>query len=227
MSPEALILGLVSAVRAVPLAIVYAVLLTESPRRLLTAYLLAGAAISVVVGVLVVTAFGASTRTSEHTDGRLIVDVVLGVLAIVWAAARATGRKPSWRSARRRDGQARSSVLPDALATRLKSPTPTAMAGAGVVTNLPGLYYIAALVAILQTHPSVAGGTAQVLVYNLLRFAVPVAVLVLVIVRPDRTLEIVHAVHDWGRRHATILLVLVVGGVGLYLTGKGLLGLLG
>ena len=224
MSPEALVLGLVSAVRAVPLAIVYAVLLTESPRRLLSAYLLAGAAISVVVGVLVVTAFGASTRSSEHTAGRLIVDLVLGVVAIVWAAARATGRLPR---PRRRPDRERSSVLPDALATRLRSPTPTAMAGAGLVTNLPGLYYIAALVAVLQTHPSAVGGIAQVLVYNLLRFAVPAAVLVLVIVRPDRTLELVRAVHAWGRRHATVLLVLVVGGVGIYLTGKALLGLLG
>ena len=224
MSPEALVLGLVSAVRAVPLAIVYAVLLTESPRRLLTAYLLAGAAISVVVGVLVVTAFGASTRSSENTAGRLIVDVVLGVVAIVWAAARGTGRLPR---PRRRPDRERSSVLPDALATRLKSPTPAAMAGAGLVTNLPGLYYIAALVAVLQTHPSPVGGIAQVLVYNLLRFAVPVAVLVLVILRPDRTLELVRAVHAWGRRHATVPLVLAVGGVGIYLTGKGVLGLLG
>lgn len=224
MSPEALVLGLVSAVRAVPLAIVYAVLLTESPRRLLTAYLLAGAAISVVVGVLVVTAFGASTRSSENTAGRLIVDVVLGVVAIVWAAARGTGRLPR---PRRRPDRERSSVLPDALATRLKSPTPAAMAGAGLVTNLPGLYYIAALVAVLQTHPSPVGGIAQVLVYNLLRFAVPVAVLVLVILRPDRTLELVRAVHAWGRRHATVLLVLAVGGVGIYLTGKGVLGLIG
>jgi len=224
VSPEALVLGLVSAVRAVPLAIVYAVLLTESPRRLLTAYLLAGAAISVVVGVLVVTAFGASTRSSGHTAGRLVVDVVLGVLAIAWAAARATGRLPR---PRRRPDRERSSVLPDALATRLKSPTPAAMAGAGLVTNLPGLYYIAALVAVLQTHPSAVGGIAQVLVYNLLRFAVPVAVLVLVILRPDRTLELVRAAHAWGRRHATVLLVLVVGGVGIYLTGKGLLGLIG
>jgi hypothetical protein len=224
VSPEALVLGLVSAVRAVPLAIVYAVLLTESPRRLLTAYLLAGATISVVVGVLVVTAFGASTRSSENTAGRLIVDVVLGVVAIVWAAARGTGRLPR---PRRRPDRERSSVLPDALATRLKSPTPAAMAGAGLVTNLPGLYYIAALVAVLQTHPSPVGGIAQVLVYNLLRFAVPVAVLVLVIVRPDRTLELVRAVHAWGRRNATVLLVLAVGGVGIYLTGKGVLGLIG
>jgi hypothetical protein len=55
---------------------------------------------------------------------------------------------------------------------------------------------------------------------------VPVAVLVLVILRPDRTLELVRGVHAWGRRHATVLLVLAVGGVGIYLTGKGALGLL-
>jgi Sap, sulfolipid-1-addressing protein len=95
-----------------------------------------------------------------------------------------------------------------------------------VVTNLPGLYYVAALVAILQTHPGPAGGVAQVLVYNLLRFAVPVALLVLVVLRPDRTLEIVHTVHAWGRRNATVLLVLLVGGVGIYLAVTGLTGLL-
>ena len=193
VSPEALVLGLLSAVRGVPLAIVYALLLTESPRRLLTAYLLAGAAISVVVGVLVVTAFGASTRSSEATAGRLIVDLVLGILAIGWAAARGTGRLPR---PRRRPDRERSSVLPDALATRLRSPTPAAMAGAGLVTNLPGLYYLAALVAVLQTHPSPVGGIAQVLVYSLLASRCrsrcswwP---------RPDRTLEPVRAVHAWG-----------------------------
>jgi Sap, sulfolipid-1-addressing protein len=227
VSPEALILGLLSAVRAVPLAISYALLLTERPRLLLTAYLLAGAGVSLLVGVLVVTALGASSRSQEQTTGRLVVDVALGVVALVWAVLRAAGRTPRWRPRRRRERAARSSVLPDALATRLRAPTPPTVAGAGVVTNRPGLYYVAALVAILQTHPGPAGGVAQVLVYNLLRFAVPVALLVLVVLRPDRTLEIVRTVHAWGRRNATVLLVVVVGGVGLYLAGKGLTGLLG
>ena len=227
MSPEALILGLLSAVRAVPLAISYALLLTERPRLLLTAYVLAGAGVSLLVGVLVVTALGASSRSEEQTTGRLVVDVVLGVAALLWAILSATGRTPRWRPGRRRDRAPRSSVLPEALATRLRAPTPPAVAGAGVVTNLPGLYYLAALVAILQTHPGPVGGVAQVLVYNLLRFAVPVALLVLVVLRPDRTLEIVGAVHAWGRRNATVLLVAVVGGVGAYLVVKGAGGLLG
>ena len=226
MSPEALILGLLSAVRAVPLAISYTLLLTERPRVLLTAYLLAGAGISLLVGVLVVTALGASSRSEGQTTGRLVVDVALGVVALLWAVLRATGRTPTWRPRRRRD-RGRSTVLPDALATRLRAPTPWTVAGAGVVTNLPGLYYIAALVAILQTHPGPVDGVAQVLVYNLLRFAVPVALLALVVLRPDRTLDTVRTVHAWGRRNATVLLVVVVGGVGLYLAVKGLTGLLG
>ncbi|HWN27514.1 MAG TPA: GAP family protein, partial [Actinomycetospora sp.] len=169
----------------------------------------------------------APRRSQEQATGRLVVDVALGVVALVWAVLRATGRTPRWRPGRRRDRAPRSSVLPEALATRLRAPTPPAVAGAGVVTNLPGLYYLAALVAILQTHPGPVGGVAQVLVYNLLRFAVPVALLVLVVLRPDRTLEIVGAVHAWGRRNATVLLVAVVGGVGAYLVVKGAGGLLG
>jgi hypothetical protein len=226
VSPEALILGLLSAVRAVPLAISYALLLTERPRLLLTAYLLAGAGVSLLVGVLVVAALGASSRSEEQTTGRLVVDVVLGVVALLWAILRATGRTPRLRPGRRARAT-RSSVLPEALATRLRAPTPATVAGAGVVTNLPGLYYVAALVAILQTHPGPVGGVAQVLVYNLLRFAVPVALLALVVLRPDRTLEIVGAVHAWGRRNATVLLVAVVGGVGAYLVVKGASGLSG
>jgi hypothetical protein len=227
VSPEALILGLLSAVRAVPLAISYALLLTERPRLLLTAYVLAGAGVSLLVGVLVVTAFGASSRSTEETTGHLVVDLVLGIAALVWAVLRATGRTPRRRRGRHPAGAPRSSVLPDALAARLRAPTAPTVAGAGVVTNLPGLYYLAALVAILQTDPGPVGGIVQVLVYNLLRFAVPVALLVLVVLRPDRTLENFRAVHAWGRRNATVLLVVVVGGVGLYLAGKGLTGLLG
>ena len=99
--------------------------------------------------------------------------------------------------------------------------------GAGVLTNLPGLYYLAALVAILQTHPSAVDGITQVTVYTVLRFAAPLAALVLVVLRPDRTMEIVRSAHAWGHRNSRVLLGLLVGAVGVYLVGKALSGLLG
>jgi hypothetical protein len=95
------------------------------------------------------------------------------------------------------------------------------------VTNLPGLYYLAALVAILETHPSAVDGIVQVAVYTVLRFAVPLAALALVVLRPDRTLETVQEAHAWGRRNSRVLIAVTVGVVGIYLTGKGLVGLLG
>ena len=54
MSPEALALGLLSAVRGVQLAIVYTLLLSERPRPLLVAYLAAGISVTLGVGIVVV-----------------------------------------------------------------------------------------------------------------------------------------------------------------------------
>ncbi|MDD7938895.1 GAP family protein [Actinomycetospora lutea] len=229
MSPEALILGLLSAVRGVTLAIVYALLLSDRARRLLVAYVLAGAVVTLAVGIVVVTWLHTSTRASETTAGRLWVDLVLGVVAVVWAILRLAGRRLRLRrpGRGRRGRRERSTVLPEALDRRLRAPTVPMAIAAGFVTNLPGLYYLAALVAILQTHPSAVDGIAQVTVYTLLRFAAPVAALVLLVLRPDRTLELVRSAHAWGRANSRVLLGLLVGAVGLYLVGKALNGLLG
>jgi hypothetical protein len=222
VSPEALVLGLLSAVRGVPLAIVYSLLLTEHPRRLLLAYLAGGVVVTLGVGIVVVTWLHTGSRSSEATTGRLVVDLVLGAVAVLWALVRLAGRE--LRPARPR--RVRGAVVPPALESRLRAPTVPLAAAAGVVTNLPGLYYLAALVAILQTHPSALEGIAQVLVYTLLRFVAPVAALLLVALRPDRTLGAVQTVQDWGRRHARVLLAVLVGAVGVYLLVKALSGLL-
>ncbi|MEJ2890439.1 GAP family protein [Actinomycetospora aeridis] len=231
MSPEALVLGLVSAVRGVTLAIVYALLLTDRARRLLVAYVVAGAAITLGVGIVVVTWLHTGTRSSEATVGRLWVDVVLGVVAVVWAGLHLAGHPIRLRRPRRDPGREpkreRSTVLPEALDRRLRAPTVPMVIGAGLLTNLPGLYYLAALVAILQTHPGAVDGILQVSVYTLLRFAAPVAAIVLVLLRPDRTLEIVRSAHAWGHRNSRVLLGGLVGAVGVYLVVKGLSGLLG
>ncbi len=92
MSPEALALGLISAFRATPLAIVYAFLAGQQPRRLLTAYIVAGLVVSLVVGIAVVTVLGASTREPASTAGRDVVDLVVGVGALSYTAGFWSGR---------------------------------------------------------------------------------------------------------------------------------------
>ena len=222
MSTEAALLGLVSAVRATPLAIVYSFLLTREPRRLLAAYVLAGLLVSLTVGIAVVTVLGASTREPTSTGGRHIVDLVVGIAALSYTAGFWSGRvgnRPEGRPRRRlplQDGP---------LGRWLGTPSVPVAAALGAVTNLPGLFYIAGLVAILGTDPSPTNGVVQVVVYNVLRFAAPIGVLVLVLTRPDRTRSVVDAVQEWGRRHSRTLILLVFGGVGIYLTVKGLVGL--
>ncbi|WP_433799536.1 GAP family protein [Actinomycetospora sp. CA-084318] len=217
MSPEAVALGLLSAVRATPLALVSGFLLTRTPARLVAAYLLGGLAISLPVGIGAVLVLGATANTSESGVGRDVVDVVLGVAALVYAVGYATGR-----SGRASDaGPGRFAALTE----RLRTPTVPLAAAAGVATNLPGLYYLAALVAILETQPGPADAVAQVVVYNLLRFALPAAALALVVLRPAQAERITEAVRAFGVRHRRTLIVAALTVVGVYLVVRGVVGL--
>lgn len=219
MSVEAIVLGLLSAVRATPLALVSGFLLTRTPARLVAAYLLGGLAVSLPVGIGAVLVFGATAGTSESGVGRDVVDLVLGVAALVYAVGYATGRFERAPAA----GPGRLGALTE----RLRQPSVPVAAAAGVTTNLPGLYYLAALVAILEMQPGPANAVFQVLVYNVLRFALPAAALALVVLRPERARRITDAVLAWGRRHRRLLIIGIATVVGLYLVVRGAGGLLG
>lgn len=235
-------LGLLSAVRATTLAIVYALLLTDRPRRLLAGYLVGGMTVSLVTGLLIVTTFGASTHERQPTAARYAIDAALGIAALVYAALYATGRvgrrtaatPPSSLSSPSSPSSPSSlsppsslDALPWGIGERLRSPTVPLAALTGAVNNLPGLFYLAALVAILETHPTPVNGVFQVLAYNVLRFAVPTAVLVLVVIGPDRTRAVIAGTQDWARRHRRELILGVFGLAGAYLTVKGARGLFG
>jgi hypothetical protein len=224
VSTEAIVLGLLSAVRATPLAIVYAFLAGRQPGRLLSAYLVGGLVVSLVVGIAIVTVLGESTRQPAPTAVRDVVDLVVGVGALSYTAGFWSGRIGN-----RPEGQPRRRLpFSDGwLGRRLLDPSMPVAAALGGVTNLPGLFYLAGLVAILGTDPTPVNGVVQVVVYNVLRFATPFAALALVIARPDATRSVVESLQDWTRRHSRLLILLVFGAVGIYLTVKGLLGLLG
>lgn len=223
MSVEAAVLGLLSAIRATPLAIVYTFLLSARPGRLLAGYLGAGLVVSLGVGIAVVGSFHATSSSSSSTSAREVIDVALGVGALAYAAGYRSGRIGGTATRQRRGPLDAEGVL----SRWLRSPSvPVAML-AGAATNLPGLFYIAGLVAILETQPGPVNGVVQVVVYNVLRFAVPLAALVLVIRRPDHARRATDAVRAWGVRHKSTLIVGVFGLAGVYLTFKGLLGLVG
>ena len=68
MSIEIIVLGVANALRPTSLACVYAILATTEPRRLLTAFLLAGFSFSLATGVIVVSLIhGAQIRHGTST----------------------------------------------------------------------------------------------------------------------------------------------------------------
>jgi hypothetical protein len=220
VSIEAAVLGLLSAFRATPLAVVYGFLLTRSPRRLLAAYLVAGMVVSLGVGIGAVLWFGASASAPASTTGRDVVDLVLGVGALSYAAGFAAGRLPR---EPREDRPRRGGALLD----RLREPSLPVAALAGALTNLPGLFYLAGLVAILETRPGPVNAVVQVVVYNVLRFATPAAALALVVVSPSRVRALSDGLFAWAARHRRWLVLGLFGAAGAYLVVKGLTGLLG
>jgi hypothetical protein len=138
MSPEALVLALTSVVRPTSAAAVYAMLSTDRAARLLLAYLLAGLAFTLVIGVGAVNLLVPVTRAQAPEAARTVLDLVLGTAALGYAAGMLSGVVQ--RRERRPEPHGRSWIT-----DRLSNLSLSGAAVLGVLTHLPGLFYLAAL----------------------------------------------------------------------------------
>lgn len=217
MNADLIGLALASTIRPTSLASVYALLSTRRPRSLLATYIVAGFLVSTTVGVLVV---GTLHRTvPAEPSPPAWVDVVLGALALAGAAVPWLRR----RSHRGRQEQ-RDTTAP---ANRLVHATYPLAAAAGVITHLPGLFYLAALNDILAEQDSLLVSLLDVVLFNIIWFAAAGGALVLFVLRPDRTRAGLNRVNGWLGRHDRVLLSGIFGVVGVYLVAKGVAGLTG
>jgi hypothetical protein len=215
VNPDILVLALASAPRPAAIAALYALLSASSPRRVVVAYVAAGFTFSVAVGVLVVAIFHGAGIDYRGTDVYAAIELVGGLAALVFAIVVGTGRRelPS----RDRGNREQSTIV-----QRLGNPTVMTAAVAGVVTHLPGLFYILALNAIIAEGPSLAAGVLQVLLFNAIWFAATIAAVAIFLLRPGVARRTLARVDNWARRHARGITVLVFGLVGSYLTIRGL-----
>ncbi len=220
MDSQILILGLANTLRPTAAAVVYALLAGTRPRRSLLAYLAAGAVFSIAVGVLVV-GLTHGVQGFERTGTRSnIVDVIVGVGCIGFAAGLVYGRpgepQVHRESARRRAWMA-----------RLENPSLGVAAAAGVVTHLPGLFYLAGLNAIVAEQLGFAAAVSQVLVFNAVWYSTGVAAFVAFLARPQATLSVVDRSRRWLAAHNRALGAGLFALVGLYLCVGGAVRLVG
>lgn len=221
MSLDVLVLGLASVIRPTSVAAVYAFLAARSPSSLLIAYLAAGLALSLTVGVGAVLIVHVNPPPPTVTSsGRDIADIVLGVAAL-GAALYFWRRTPPDTLAEGRPERPQS-----ALRRRLNEPTRSSAALAGILTHLPGVFYLAALAAIVAGRPGPVAGLLQVGLYNLLWFAVPLAALASWTWHPETTRGTAKRLTAWVQEHKKAIVVAVFGAVGVYLVTTGVYQLL-
>ena len=218
MSPESILLAIVNALRPTGIAAVYALLSTPRPRRLLVAYIAVGFAWSFAVGILVVGALHGVKVETRSSTANSVVSLGLGAAAAGFAAGIATGRIET-PSSGRSTGQSR-------VSRALRDPTLAVAAGAGVATHLPGLLYLLGLNAISETGPGLAVGAVNVLIFDAIWFAIPIAALAVALRRPAAAKVALDRGSAWARRHQRQLATVVFAVVGVAFALKGAVELL-
>ncbi len=216
---ETLVLGVISGLRpATSQAAVIALLKTPDPRRTLLFFLVAGFAASMAFGLVIVLVLHGGRVHLGGSSFTALLNLLAGVAALAFAVGYRQGRI----SVRRREPRATPSNGGAArLARRLRNPSVTTAAVAGVATHIPGLIYVVALNGIAAGDPGPVVAAIQVGIYNALWFAIPLASLALAILRPGKAPEYLERATAWGRAHEQGVVVTTLAGLGVYLTIKG------
>ncbi len=220
MSIEIVALALLNAVRPTTFAAVYALLSSSRPRRSLLAFTLAGFIFAAVVGILVVTALhGVRVETGRSTVYSL-VSLVGGVAAISFAAGMGAGRMPA--PLGRVHGDRVTPSRERELIARLRHPSLGLSAGAGILTHLPGLFYLLGLNAIADLRPGFVGGVVDVLIFVGIWLTIPIASLIISIREPGDARRLLDGARRWTTAHERPLLIAAFGLVGAYFTFRGI-----
>ena len=219
MIVEIFVLALASTVRPTSLAAVYTLVSHDARRRLMWAYVVAGLLFTVAFGAIIVGATHGIHLGSGTSKAKGIADIAGGIVALAFGAGLVTGRigRSDAGDAPRASGRLRT-VLDRRLTTRTA-------AIAGPATHIPGLFYLIALNVIVANDAAVGEKSVALATFNAVWFAVPIAALVVCIVRPASARALVGWVAEWARDHHRGILLGASFGAGAALVIRGLLAL--
>jgi hypothetical protein len=216
---EIFVLALASTVRPTSLAAVCTLVSHDARRPLMWAYVVAGLVFTVAFGAIIVGATHGIHLDSGTSRTKGIADIAGGMVVLAFGVGLVTGRIGGGDAgdAPRASGRWRS-VLDRRLTTHTA-------ALAGPATHIPGLFYLIAL-NVIVAHDAALGDTSVALaIYNAVWFALPIAALVVCIVRPASARALVGRVDQWARDHHRRILLAASFGAGAALVLRGLLAL--
>ena len=215
MTIEVVLLALASTVRPTSLAAVYVLVGSESPRRLMIVYISTGLVFTIAVGLLVIWAFNGVDINSGSDKTKGVAEIVAGIVVLAFAVLLRTGHFGGPHPDDAPDAPARWKTL---LERRLSAGT---AALDGPVTHIPGLFYLIALNVIAAHQPSIPDGLVEVVIYNVVWFALPIGALAISVIDPPAARRVVDGLRLWTLSHAQTLLLTVslVAGAGLVIRG--------
>ena len=186
---------------------------------MLTAYVVAGFVFSAGIGMVLVTLLGITGGPRAPDEVRAAIPFILGAISLSYAAGLLSG----WVQAPVRD-HTRATTGPDPsswLGRQLIDLSPRRAALAGVLTHKPGLFYLAALSAITNSTSSNANRILQVVLYNAIWFAMPIAALALARRRPAGLQDFLRQTTEWVWHRQRAITITAFGILGVYLIVRG------
>jgi hypothetical protein len=227
--PDLLPLALGSAVYPTLLAVVIVILTQPNPRRLLAAYLAGAMLTSLTIGVVFVTGVGGS-GIANGESGRTVnpaVNLVVGLLLLTLLYALLSGRDRRLTEIRARRKARHADSEKESWSERVLQRQSIALTFVvGMALNLPGALYLVALTEIASADQSTAQDLLQIVVYNLIMFSWAEVPLIGYGIAPERTEAFIHRFHDWLGSHLRQIAIAICGVAAIYLTIKGITGLL-
>jgi len=189
-----ILLALAATVYPTLLAGVLLILTQPNPLRMLVGFLVGGMAISVIAGFVLVKVLEASDVVSKsHSSSKPIADIVIGAASLLVAGGVWSGHiKRGFRKRKAPEPQ-QAQKPSSSLTSRVLSRGSVTMAFiVGLVLNLPGVWYLDALVGIAKAKSSTASALLQILVFNVIMFALVEVPIVAYLVDPDRAASLVN-----------------------------------
>ena len=190
--------------------------------RLLAGFLAGGMGISIIAGLIIVFALDGAVSTSDQKSASPWVDLVVGILSIMLAVVlwkRERDRRGPWakQPVQKKGG-------PSWTQRTLGEGSVWAAFGAGLVLNLPGIWYLDALKDIAKADKSTAATIALILGFVVVMFALAELPLIGYAVDPDGTQVRVRRFQGWLSANGLIVATSVAALIGVYLTIKGIAG---
>jgi Sap, sulfolipid-1-addressing protein len=214
---QIVLLALASGLRPAGFVAVYALVRDESPSRLMSAYVAAGFAFTLAVGLVLLLVFSGIDLRAGTNRTRAIAEIVAGVLAIALGMVVALRRGPLRKNV---DAPGGTNRLRSGLQRRQITTRTAALAGA--LTHIPGLLYLLAIDLIVSQEPGVGRELVQVGIYDAVWFALPILALAVCVIEPAAARAGLQILERWATAHAKTLVTIIAFGVGGWLLIDGL-----